>query len=831
MMNEVDMKKMKFIKILSWTAAHLSWLTMAFSPVAFGKEAENQKTLQFKKDIQSLGLNSKSTVIDFWGKAKAYIPGYAYSGFDSFVEANAQKQMPVFEVKATKNTSGEEVPTLYFTENGKSYTIQFLGEADKYIKINNQLYTESEALNPQKLMTKLIESDNKLTAEYSKAIEKHNYEVQDNQDRPFKNFTGLPRFNKQLWTAMTTTQRAAYIVEMRLLNEKAMLVKEAQSESAKKNKKSSSFDFLQKCNDKYSVVWEFLLGESAVAAPNLTGEHCLNQGFIADSSAAYNNKTSNYRKDKKGNSVNVEACNLSTILESPTYKSNPIVQKAIKDCGNRMPCNPLVYSFKSDGAAFCADAQNESSYQSGTHYNGSCDANARLSSGFVAAKDLRTKDEQGKGNNLGKDLTKLNRDEIKKLNEEGQAIPNEQNESFVATQNYLAGMLLARQLSKDNADPLLGVEKGKELQKQLIGKVWSQELEDELLGIQTAFDENIKKSMDLCSVDLNDKTKKHEDNYRDACEQLHRRWLFSQKIIDQLKCKDGSSPIPDPKTNPKEKRACASPPVPAVVVEPAKPACPEGSSEVKDPKQCQCKGNDFKFPMGEAKLPEACNKKVDPPTPDKGCEYKDVKGVDAKTCKCEGKDTGPVREEPGFFSKMFNKDKKAEYECSGGTNWWLIGGLALGAVALLALLFKNKKKDTQCSNGGTPPECKVTSACLNGGTTPNCQIATTCINGGTPPACSIPTRCANGGVLPECRLPTVCANGGTPPLCQVVSTCSNGGVPPLCQVVSTCTNTCTSPSQINPNTCTCSAPPVEGGSGTNTCAHPPCSGGVPGTGQ
>ncbi len=833
------MKRFQFSKLFTWSLAHTAMLTMSISPLAMGKQAENFKAAQMKQFVTELGLNRKTTAQEFWNKSKFYYPGFAYKDIEKAILKNPKQLMPIFEVKSTKNSNGDEIPTVYYTEGGKSYSVQFIGDSEKFLKINNVFISEKETENPKKMMQKVIQSEGRLNQDLQKQTARFNFDQKDKAQRPFRDFRGLPRFNKQLWGQMTLTQKAAYLVEMRLLNEKADQVRLAREKV--KPRKTSQLEI----SEKYQAFLQLFFGQEACAAPYYNGNYCINQGFVAADSSAYNKKSSNYRVDKDGKPLSsVEACNLETILESPKYKSNAMIQKARQQCGDRMPCNPLVYSFDSNGNAFCADPKNQQSFQAGTHFKGSCDSQARLSGSgtknndFVdaSALGLRKESEQ-KSDNKGNDLTKVDSEKLQALIKESQAKIKESQakDSFEATRAYLAGMLKA---------------KGKnDLYDLLQKKEWTPALEEELLIIQKTFEDNIKESMQLCSKDLANKTITHEPNYRDACEQLHRRWLFSKDVIASIKCSDETKGVETQSGDlaVKGTKACAKEPVPAPVVEPAKPACPDGSTEtsVSDgngemKKMCSCKANGNTNTFEPGPLPEYCAADPAPaPSEVKDCPFKSVKGVDPKTCKCENGDEPKVRYNNNNGEAFSGEPAKEEYYCSGDVNWWLVGGI-LGGLGLLALLLKNKKKDTKCTNGGNPPECKVATVCTNGGTPPNCQVTTVCVNGGTPPECKVPTTCANGGTPPDCKLPTSCANGGTPPLCTIPSVCSNGGTPPLCELPSSCQGNqvlqggaCVCPSSCsggatqNPVSCVCTAPPSEGGTGNNTCPNPPCSGGVP----
>ena len=87
------MKQTNLMSLFSWTITHISWMTMAFSPVALGKEAENFQIQKLQSDVQELGLNKKTTVAEFWNKSKFYIPGFVYAGFEKYSKLNSTKLM------------------------------------------------------------------------------------------------------------------------------------------------------------------------------------------------------------------------------------------------------------------------------------------------------------------------------------------------------------------------------------------------------------------------------------------------------------------------------------------------------------------------------------------------------------------------------------------------------------------------------------------------------------------------------------------------------------------------------------------------------------------
>lgn len=787
------MKQNKMTRVFSWTLAKIAVMTMVFSPVAYGKEAENNYIKGIKENIGFVAKNPNLTYGQLWNEIKYDVPGYLYKDFESFIQVNAKSKAPTMDVKVIKNNKGEEVPVLTITESGKTVTIQVLDEGKKFLKINNTIVTEAEASNPTKLFAKLSKEDPTFNKYANQQIKKYNAKLNDLNDRPFQDFNGLPRMTKQLWQAMTPYQRAQYIVEIRLLNEKATLVqygKEALDKA--QGKKTSAFNYLEK----YQSVWELLLGDAAVAKPVFAGEHCITQGFVADDNSSYT-KTNNYRTKQS-----TEACNLEKVLQSEKYAKDASVQKAVAYCKsqNALPCNPLVYSFNEKGEAHCSSSYKDAGAQTATHWQGSCDGKSPLSNAFVATN---------------KPVTQENREEVvEKIRQD------QEKDSYKLTQNYIQGMLAADGKS-DLAEKL---QKG----------IWDPKLEEEFARIQKAFEENITKSMGMCSTELNvGKAVKHEPNFNGACEQLHRRWLFSKELFATLKCENGQEFITDAKSG---KKVCAVPAKPPVVVPPAKPACPEFSQLMPGTENCICEGTKTEVPVGSP--PEACGvpAKCDPNSKhhenavkeglcEKDCPYKDVKGIDLKTCLCENTKKAPTLKMKVQNSNQYPHNDKDEYECREDNKilmWIAIGAAVLVGLCLFKVICKDKKPKPPVV---TPPPTVTPPVKPPHKPKPprkppvnppveSCPGGQTRIDG----VCRCATACA--AIYTQNPLTCGCVPI-TPPACPGGQTRING----VCQ----CANTCSSPFSQNSLSCACVAPPSEGGGGESGGS----SGGVPpvGTGQ
>jgi len=229
----VKMKRVNLINVFSWFLTHISWLTMVFSPIAYGLQAEKKTALltseNLKSYAQEFGLNQKITLSDFFEKTKAYYPGYMYKEIEAFVQKNPNMIMPQVEIKTLKSTNGEVVPTILFIDKDKTQTVQFYTDSDKFLKMNGVFLTEKETQLPEKMFQKLLSADLKLKTNYTEALA-----TEKAQKNPFT------EMNSKLWKTLTIEQRATYIIQMRKMYldaEKVISGKESVTKEQSLNKK------------------------------------------------------------------------------------------------------------------------------------------------------------------------------------------------------------------------------------------------------------------------------------------------------------------------------------------------------------------------------------------------------------------------------------------------------------------------------------------------------------------------------------------------------------------------------------------------------------------
>lgn len=898
-----------FLKTLKqsvkWMAANLAVATMVFSPVALGRESEALNEARLQLYLQELGFgNKKLTVGEFWEKSKVYYPGFIYKDLEKFATENKNMLMPTVTVSNAKATDGTVVPVLRVTSGSKSATIQIFGEKNKWAKYNNVVLSEDDLRSVNDVFKRVEASDIRLKNEADKyRDEKTGNSPQkraaqakyvEKMVKDFARFKNFPRMSPEQWKRMTPEQRASFIVNMRLLWKDArqvLRIEEArlQPKAGPKGRKYSSFDEFSRIllgqEAEAGVANQTLLkgaakpkrtqaaeeeSEGVNAPPPITaeersaiiagfapkdpqGKKCIVLGYVSSEG-----RGTNYSNKERA------TCSDKNVFESEKYTQNTplakMVQEAQKYCQSKgaqySACNPAIYSYGGDGQAICADRTKlgpndpaAGNFQKATWWEGPCDAGAKLTSQQIqdgmkvtdsqyADKDKRY-DESG---NLKQDVAN---DQIERVE-----MDQMKNDAFKQTKTFLDNALKS---------------KGKNLGDLLDPKTrWSKEADDMLVEIQTQFETEIGEAIQSCEKSITRKDNV-DKNQKGACDQLHRRWLFTERVISQFRaqsCLGGSTYIwkmnettlskeqvdiaklnkeklksdselmcqcnnnPEKKIKFNDDKSCGAPAVPASA------KCPAGMEEPVDG-FCTCPGGTDFIPVAEA-IQGASHDMFDvmcpaKPEPAQSCGMPDgIDGYDYTKCECT-KGKLEDENEQGFISKIFHgKEKRDQKWVCKESSWW--PWALLGIPLLIALFHKDKKKDTKppvtctlsCSGNTTlnPTSCTCTpnppkSCAPQYGTWPNCQ------------KCPIVNPCVPGQQIYD-QTTCQCTNKPEPPKCpngQVVTDlklcpkCPDGSMQTL-------------PGPGRPNGCPQSN---EGGSGTNQCKDStgkviPCSGGVP-TGQ
>ena len=146
---------------------------------------------------------------------------------ESYVKSNAHRVMPEVQISATKSSDGTVIPVLRLTDGGKSYTLQFFGEKNKYVKFNNVTLSEYDVARVDDAFTRIVASDYNLRLQAEKLYFKNppslNKSVNKTSQKDNKkanpvadfNFQKFPRMTPGLWKSLTKEQRVGFILKIR----------------------------------------------------------------------------------------------------------------------------------------------------------------------------------------------------------------------------------------------------------------------------------------------------------------------------------------------------------------------------------------------------------------------------------------------------------------------------------------------------------------------------------------------------------------------------------------------------------------------------------------
>lgn len=767
-----------YTKPAKWMAVYLSCLTMIFTPMALGKEAEALTKNKLQQIIKEFGINKKISLGEFWENSKFYMPGYIYKDLEIFVKENKNLQMPEVTLSIAKTVDGSEIPVLRFSQNGKTQSVQFYGEQNKWAKFNSVELSAIDLSRASDAFKRIESSDIKLKTEadkyrVSKVLKQQASAEQMNINeykKDFSRFNGFPRVTPQMWKALTKEQRAGFIVKMQLMwmNARKVLATDPNLKNSLGDANESAM-----LDNFYKIIF----GQEAYAkvgksTPSATvqvrgttvrtkqgnvvhipydAKSCVVAGYIGA-----------YGKVSNVNGNNRDGCSID--LAVATYKSNEnlkFVQEANDFCSAKssthVACNPIIYGFP-NGDPACIDRRSPE-YQHATHFssasnNQTCDGKSRLSS--------------------SDDIIKFNDKDYSKIQPREKQIAaieaDQKKDDYALTQAYIKGVLIKR-------DPIMLalLEKGE----------WNLALDEELVRIQSQFEQEIERAIKTCEANI---IGKHEKNQKQACDQLHRRWLFTERTIANLRDKACVKPalyIGNYSTEEDLSSHSAK----------EKTIRNKKTVDDKGTELCGCPSNKF-VNFGQSCEVEALKSESEPESkqevkPDVlQCDKPEgIAGFNYETCKCE--DNKKLNQKSG---------DNGGYECEG-TNWlpWILGGL--GVLALIAIFNRDKQSNQPIQSIPPPQSC----------TPPKIGVLPSCVCPAAPAFCTPPQKIYD---ISTCQ----CTDVPQPPVCADLSLAPNG-------------NLAQCPTCSDGSFKTTAACPSEGGSGNNTCAQPPCSGGLPGIGN
>ncbi|WP_413581495.1 hypothetical protein [Bdellovibrio sp. HCB288] len=319
----LKLKPMSAIKTL---AASLSVFTFCIAPVAQGAAAANQKQLvnQFLKETKI--STQKQTVGQFWQRVRHVFPKQSQSQLDQWVRLNGNEPMPKVDATSFKGPDGQEQIRLNLLMNdGKTMTLTFTGDEDRFVKINSVYLSEKDVRKYKNL--------DHLVAKLSKdPMIKKSLQVPVEKTVKTSKFTTQKRFLKGREIAKLPTLRAQvdYMLRMRAASEAADKVF---TSGGKKGAMNEILNY----EDPTQYVWGLMIPEANAA----TGP-CVASGWIAS-----------YHQ----NSCARASLGRDTLIaESRKLPFNDTIKAKVESCANSggLPCNPMIFGFEdNNGTPHC----------------------------------------------------------------------------------------------------------------------------------------------------------------------------------------------------------------------------------------------------------------------------------------------------------------------------------------------------------------------------------------------------------------------------------------------------------------------------------------------
>jgi len=792
-------------QILKIFALSGSLFTIVLSPVAMGAQSvKNQSELE--KALIESRLNQSMTYRDFWAQNKHLYSGQVYADAEKYFLSNSNEKMPVVKIKKSQNSRGEIVETLEMNQNGKTFSLQFIGEKEKFYKYNNVILSETDMALITPAIRKIAASDIKLKNELIKSIivsPESKIETQKKLNQRVR--YGFPELNQDTWMKLSQKDRAQYLINMRgMWNDSLKVLRaiediERKKMNSTKGTKTSQLESVIRlmqseaiAQKRKSVVFK---DSTKPTKPQetllLDADGYLDLSFLKTDVTAKSGQVTVSQKQPGSKNCIIHglvseyvngSCSESKVYDYYKSDGDKRVFEAIQICKSNKPtqmaCNPYLYS-NGTSEPICVDksGKGNSDFQKGTHADGPCEKASPLGDNSLAkvdGTDFLIKDIKGPGR-YSKDNLKSEVD-LDKLYKAQQLA----NDEYV--EKYLKGFL------------------GKDFESLSKEKPISDDLLIKMKDIQSVFNSQISFARETCKASTNNpKYKQYDKNFWGACDQLQRRHLFiAQYLEKKLGCDGGKI---DEATL---KCMCPS----------AKLINPGAKCNVVAPQPILAEPAPVKSEMD-------CQKEY----PGANSIYKD------SACVCENGKTPRANSTSSF--EEYPSSSSATYYCPSDFNFkpWLIGLGIVGVGVALWAIFKNKKKDKappkdNCPLPGTSQTCLPPTNCPAGTiVNPTTHVCDPII---TPPSCQAPQRLIDG--VCKCQ-ESACVPGQeihNAITCQCdrvgLYTCGDGSQ--VAQMSQCPTPTlCWNGSQVYPpNQCPAK---TEGGSGLNNSD----SGGIPGIGQ
>ncbi|MEQ1722586.1 MAG: hypothetical protein ABL930_05380 [Pseudobdellovibrio sp.] len=702
------MKLFKTFNILKWALVWTASWSMTMAPVAMGQEAKKISKTEMQSAFDQMGLNKQITLGEFYQKNKYLFPERIRKEIEPIFMANKNVMMPTYEVLMSKNTNGQEIPTVRVSQGNELINLQWFGEKEKMLKFQNTNLSEIDVINFTDMYTRISAGDERFRKQLTEPVKKSPPSL-------------YPDVSAAEWKNMSPYNRANYIVNMRSLWQDARAVLRAKDAKKTKTKKTSFYNFEQ--NPYYQALFSLADANAAESAATKTTTTVRTKSVVTSQSYVFNGNScivAGYVASYEVVSQR-QVCNHTLADKAYAVKDNSLYNDAKAFCqkSSQIACNPYVFGTPNGSPTCVTPSTTNQDFQKASHWDGPCDSASRLSTSEIdILKDKSKNQGRYEDGNL---LSDQERKELLKT--------DQGKENYKLTEDYLFGLMKFRGLAKTDSKGLFDV-----MSDQILAQI---KLDKQ------AFEAEINEATKSCKAEsAKSKTAAvtHEKNYWQACDQLHSRQLFINELFtskceskslnpDTLKCKCTA-----PATNevlPGAKCSAVNPmPAPASAdLTVARPASPDNTEAVV--KDCAAEFPDSGATSVKGKCVCANGQ---PPTPDATDGASGMKSFKCGLASSPG--TKPdKKDECGILCKI---GKGLISAVKFALPWLVTGVVAYAAYKLLAPKKPSLKAPTdKCPDGSIPPCGQVCTAPLKKQTNGTCSCdgcppgqtpnATTCL--------------------------------------------------------------------------------------------------------
>lgn len=304
---------MNFLKTVLTSLSVVSFIMMPLAQGAQAKKSQKESVAQY---LKATGLSTqKMTIRDYWRMVRHVYPQDVQSPMDRWVGRHGHELMPEIRATSFKNGQGQEQVRLNLKKGNRQVNLTYTRGDEMGLQVNGVTLNQSDLNGIHGTALKFYQKDPSFK-KYFDGLKRPTL-LKQNLVLTYQDFNKLSK-----------GQKIQYLLSARKTLESANLVLEkAQSRTAQRTPST----------DSQYAIWDLLLGFDAQA--NLGGKRCIVAGYI-----------SIYGSDS-------QSCG-GTVQGKQDLQNQMAKYQAKCPQSGSVPCNPLVYGFKSGTEAYCVPPSN-----------------------------------------------------------------------------------------------------------------------------------------------------------------------------------------------------------------------------------------------------------------------------------------------------------------------------------------------------------------------------------------------------------------------------------------------------------------------------------------